>query len=83
MKKVKSAKYLGFILDENLRWDNHIEYTKEKISAFIGAIFRCRKFLSMGAEYKIYNSYILSIFRYIVPGWGNCGVTYFDKIQVL
>ena len=37
----------------------------------------------MGAKYKIYNSYILSIFRYLVPVWGNCSVTNFDKIQVL
>ena len=40
LEKVKSVKYLGLILDENLRWDNHIEYIKEKISPFIGAIFR-------------------------------------------
>ena len=83
LEKVSSIKYLGLYLDEDLNWSIHIEHINNKIIPLIGALFRCRQFLTKNAKYKIYNAYILSILRYLIPVWGTCGITNFNKVQVL
>ena len=40
IKREKSNKFLGVIIDENLTWENHIEVVENKLSKNIGVIYR-------------------------------------------
>ena len=40
IKREKSDKFLGVIIDENLTWENHIEVVENKLSKNIGVIYR-------------------------------------------
>ena len=83
INRVHSAKYLGLILDERLTWGNHLGHIEDKIIPMVGALYRCRDYLSRAFLYQIYNAYFLSVFRYLITVWGTCGGTTFIKAQRL
>lgn len=34
IKKVNSARFLGVVIDDNLTWDDHLEYLENKLKLF-------------------------------------------------
>ena len=82
-KKVTSVKSLGIFIDENLRWQTHIEKLSKKIASGIGAIKRIRDFAPTPTLHCIYNALIQSQLNYYHIVWGNCGKTLFDRLQKL
>lgn len=83
LENVNQIKYLGLILDQNINWNAHIDHLRSKIIPFIGAFYKCKNFLSNTSKYKIYNAYILSNLRYLIPVWGTCCKTNFHKVEIL
>ena len=58
VKRENSVKFLGVIMDENLRWKNHIEVVENKISKNIGILYRASHLLDFKIFLKIYFSFI-------------------------
>ena len=84
IEKVTSVKSLGIFIDENLRWQTHIDKLSKKIASRIGAIKRIRDFLPTPTLHCIYNAALIqSQFEYCNIVWGNCGKTLFDRLQKL
>ena len=83
IEKVTSVKSLGILIDENLRWQTHIDKLSKKIASGIGAIKRIRDFVPTPTLHCIYNALIQSQFDYCNIVWGNCGKTLFDRLQKL
>ena len=84
IEKVTSVKSLGIFIDENLRWQTHIDKLSKKIASRIGAIKRIRDFLPTPTRHYIYNAALIqSQFEYCNIVWGNCGKTLFDRLQKL
>ena len=81
--KFTSVKSLGLYIDENLRWQTHLDKLSKKIASGIGAIKRIRSFVPLSALYCVYNALIQSQFDYCNIVWGNCGKTLFDRLQKL
>ena len=81
--KVKEAKSLGVIIDEHLSWSNHIDALSKKISSAIGALKRVRPFISEHTVLQIYQALILPHFDYCRSVWGDCNLTFSDKLQKL
>ena len=44
LKRVNYSKFLGVIIDDGLKWTNHISYIKNKIAKGFGIILRARRF---------------------------------------
>ena len=55
IEKVSSVKSLGIFIDENLRWQTHIDKLSKKIASGTGAIKRIRDFLPTPPLHCIYN----------------------------
>ena len=83
IEKVTSVKSLGIFIDENLRWQTHIDKLSKKVASGIGAIKRIRDFVPTPTLHCIYNALIQSQFDYCNIVWGNCGKTLFDRLQKL
>ena len=83
IEHVSSVKSLGIFIDENLRWQTHIDKLSKKVASGIGAIKRIRPFVPPPTLHYIYNSLIQSHFDYCNLVWGNCGKTLFDRLQKL
>ena len=78
---VSSVKSLGIFIDENPRWQTHIDKLSKKVASGIGAIKRIRPFVPPSTLHYIYNALIQSHFDYCNLVWGNCGKTLFDRLQ--
>ena len=83
IEQVSSVKSLGIFIDENLRWQTHIDKLSKKIASGKGAIKRMRPFAPPHTLRYIYNTLIQSQFDYCSLVWGNCGKTLFDRLQKL
>ena len=71
LKKVKFTKFLGVIIDDQLKWSNHILYIKNKIAKCFGIILRARKFFNRKILQNLYHSFIFPYLIYCVEIWGS------------
>ena len=83
IEHVSSVESLGIFIDENVRWQAHIDKLSKKVASGIGAIKRFRPFGPPSTLHYIYNALIQSHFNYCNLVWGNCGKTLFDRLQKL
>ena len=83
IEKVSSVKSLGIFIDENLRWQTHIDKFSKKVASGTGAVKRIRDFLPTPPLHCIYNALIQSQFDYCNIVWGNSGKTLFDRLLKL
>lgn len=68
----KSAKYLGVVLDENLRMSEHVKYAVAKSDRVIGMLSRIMPNLRGpdNSKRKILASVVYSTLLYAAPAWG-------------
>ena len=83
LENVKTFKYLGVHMDENLTWEEHVNVVCKKASKRIGLLKRISKFLDFSSKKLLYNSLILPIFDYCDVIWGNCAKCLSDRVQLL
>lgn len=71
IEKVNSIKYLGIILDQHMRWTEHISYVKKKIRQLMHKFYILRDILSRKNLMILYNSLVESILNYCITTWGG------------
>ena len=81
LEKVKEYKYLGVIIDENLKFDKHITKIKSKLSQLCGVSFKLGRFLSLDAARTFYFSMVQSVISYNIVFWGASSKTLLDALQ--
>ena len=64
IERVKTMKFLGVLLDDNLSWKEHIKYLENKIAKNIGLLYRAKPFLNKEYLLALYYSYIHSYLNY-------------------
>ena len=83
LKKVKSVKYLGVMLDENVTWDEQIKYLSTKLSRSAGIFSKLRYYLKTEVLIRVYHALFNSHLQYGILCWGNTTDTNLERIQVL
>ena len=78
--RVSSTKFLGVIIDENLKWKNHIDAISKTISRNIGMLTKLKHFVPENILYSLCCTLILPYINYGILTWGNTCKTYLDKI---
>ena len=58
---VTRTKFLGVIIDNKLKWNDHITYVKSKISKTIGLFYKMRQYLERKALVNLYYSLVFHI----------------------
>ena len=71
LKRVKSVKFLGVIIDEELSWDAHIEHLSNTLNSSIAMIKRIRKFVPTCEHRKLYDALFASHLSYCITSWGG------------
>ena len=56
LKKVSKVKFLGVIIDEKLKWEDHIDHLQQKLKLSIVMIKRIKKFMPKNEYLKLYNA---------------------------
>ena len=84
ISRVTEAKFLGVIINENLKWNNHIEGVCSKISKSIGVIYKARHIVDDSVVTNLYRILIEPYISYCCLIWGGtqktCGL---EKIFIL
>ena len=83
LTQVKSAKYLGVIIDHKLNWIEPIFYVKSKISKGIGIMYKARQFLTKKALLMLYHAYIYPYMTYCIEVWGCASQTQLNCLFLL
>ena len=74
------TKLLGVLLDENLRWNLHVDYVAAKISKLCGIVYTIRKKLNLSTLKIIYNSLMYPLIIYCVSVWGGALATHLRPV---
>ena len=83
IKRVKSTKFLGIIIDEGLTWKEHINHISLKISKSIGVLNNLKLILPLKILVDLYNAMILPHLSYCNIVWGNCATYLLQKLFLL
>lgn len=82
IEKVHVTKFLGLWIDSNLNWDTHINTIKKKIMPITFILRKTKNIFPLKIKMLIFNSYILSHIRYLLPIYGLATETRLKKLKV-
>ena len=78
--KVASSKYLGVIIDESFKWNEHVTYVYKKLVRFIGIFYKLRNVLPTACLNKLYYAFIHPHILYGIEVYGNTSKVGLDKL---
>jgi hypothetical protein len=81
--RVPSVKYLGLVINETLRWNDHIQNATGKVASATGALWKLKYILPFDAKKLIYNSLIETSFNYMSIIWGMSPTAALSSIQII
>ena len=76
--RVSSTKFLGLIIDDQLKWLGHIQYIKNKVSKSVGILCKVHHYLDQQILHNLYYTFVYPYFIYCVEIWGNSCNVYLD-----
>ena len=76
-------KYLGVLIDENLKWGSHVNSVASIISRNVGVMGRARYYLSSKQLVLLYNTLVLPYLNYCAVVWGRNYETALKKLLLL
>jgi len=77
-----SVKFLGFTIDDKLKWDKHIETISKKISKSFYAINRAKQSLNKKHLKILYYSLVYPYLLYGITLWGNTYRIHLQKLII-
>ena len=80
IKKCKTAKFLGVILDEHLTWEPHIAALKRKLGYASATLNRIRDSIPEDLHTDLYYTLFESHLTYCISVWGGSSKTNITKI---
>ena len=81
IKRVKETKTLGVIIDDQLKWNAHIDNVVTKVSKAIGMIRRMKNFVPQSTLISVYNATVQPHFDYCSLVWDIGNVYSLEKLQ--
>ena len=83
LERVKYTKFLGVLIQENLKWDTHINHVSNKVSRAVGILAILKHYLPKPVLFTIYHSLCISHISYALTAWGNSYASVIKRIDVL
>ena len=78
--RVSSTKFLGLIIDDQLKWLEHIQYIKNKVSKSVGILCKVQHYLDQQTLHNLYYTFVYPYLIYGVEIWGNACNAYIDPL---
>ena len=83
IEQVDTIKYLGIIIDANLKWSSHIDYTKNKISRLQYGFRVTSKVCNTILLKRLYSSLVLPILTYGIVVWGGTYTSFLRPLEII
>ena len=74
------VRFLGVLVDDKLRWNDHVAALKAKMSRYIGIMYKLRPILPAKARLQIFNSLVQSHLNYCSLVWGSTCKSNIDSL---
>ena len=71
IKRVEGARFLGVWIDQELKWTDHINKVKTKVSQLLGVVGRASSVLGESSLRTLYNGVVLPHLQYCLIVWGD------------
>ena len=71
IRRVEGARFLGVWIDHELKWTDHINKVKTKVSQLLGVVGRTSSILSGNSIRTLYNGIVLPHLQYCLIVWGD------------
>lgn len=71
LNSISKTNFLGLVLDENMRWESHINKLAAKLSSACYAIRRIKEVTNSKTAHLVYYGYFDSVMRYGILCWGS------------
>ena len=78
--RVSSTKFLGLIIDDQLKWLEHIQYIKNKVSKSVSILCKVQHYLDHQTLHNLYYTFVYPYLIYGVEIWGNACNVYIDPL---
>jgi len=75
-------KYLGVVLDGNLRWKDHVQYLTKKLRSTIPMFYELRNILDKRGLKMVYAALIQSSINYAILAWGGAYPTNLKQLNI-
>ena len=83
IQPTSTARYLGVLLDDKLKFDAHLTFLESKLSRSVGIISRLSQYLPTKTLLTLHYSLVHTHLLYALPSWASTYDTYLIKIQRL
>lgn len=83
IERVDHYKYLGVIIDSQLRWEKHITVVKSKLRKCIYIFKQLRDILNINELKMVYYAYVHSILEYGIISWGGAYRSIIEPLSVV
>jgi hypothetical protein len=80
IKRVNNCKYLGVIIDDCLKWEDHIDMVYKKIVKFIGIFYKIRNLLPPVCLRNMYYSFVHPHIIYGIEVYANASKMAIDRL---
>lgn len=82
LKQIDSVKFLGVVIDSQLKWRPQIDEVQEKLSKITGIVYRIRNHLDESNLRLIYFALVYPHLIYCSAIWGGACKTYIDNLFI-
>ena len=82
IEQTSSFRYLGLILDDQLKFKDHINYVKEKLLKFCSLFYRLRLIFTRSQLLKIFKIYVKPIVQYGILIYGSTNENFLKPINL-
>lgn len=83
IEHVGCCKYLGVLIDDQMKWKDHIQYVYKKIIKFISIFYKIRDKMPQDCLRSLYFALVHPHISYGIELYANTNITYLDKLNVL
>ena len=77
------TKFLGLIIDDQLKFSSHLQLVSLKLSKTVGIIYRVKTYLPRKVLVQLYYSLVYPYLTYCVNIWGSTYDTHLKPIEIL
>lgn len=81
--KKSNIKYLGIIIDQHIKWTEHITQTVNRIRKLYYVFLKLRNILHKSLLLKVYYALAQSVLQYGIIGWGGAYKTNLTPLEIV
>ena len=83
LKEVECTSFVGVLMDNALKWKNHIAEVKKKLCRLCGIFYKLKPIVPQATLVMLYNTFILPHISFGLEVWGSTFKSYLNDILLI